>query len=108
MVTNTGQTSYWFVIASATAIGIRVVKAILSKLKYPSLMKALPNDVSQYSRVPRNNGYFTVDTIPKGLLNKHTTKKGSIQSTFNQKYFFLSVLTSMFLRRCGRPVNWAL
>jgi tellurite resistance-related uncharacterized protein len=40
------------------------------------LMPILPNDVVKYSQVPKE-GSFTNTTIPKGLLNRHTTKAGT-------------------------------
>ena len=36
-------------------------------------MKTLPADVVTYKKTPA----FTQDTIPKGLLRRHTTKAGS-------------------------------
>lgn len=43
-------------------------------------MPILPKEVMKYSQVPKGkegNEYFTATTIPKGLLNKHSTKKGT-------------------------------
>jgi tellurite resistance-related uncharacterized protein len=40
-------------------------------------MKELPQDVVQYSQVPKPGSLFTATTIPKGLLRDHTTKAGT-------------------------------
>ena len=39
-------------------------------------MQKLPEDVVQYSQVPKE-GFFTADKIPRGLLKDHTTKAGT-------------------------------
>jgi tellurite resistance-related uncharacterized protein len=39
-------------------------------------VKELPHDVVQYSQVPKQ-GCFKAETIPKGLLKEHSTKKGT-------------------------------
>jgi tellurite methyltransferase len=39
-------------------------------------MPILPNDAVKYSQVPKEDT-FTNTTIPKGLLNRHTTKSGT-------------------------------
>jgi len=43
-------------------------------------MPILPKEVIKYSQVPKGkegNDFFTATTIPKGLLHKHSTKKGT-------------------------------
>ena len=40
-------------------------------------MPELPLDVVKYSQVPRSPKVFTADTIPRGLLKQHSTKKGT-------------------------------
>jgi len=40
-------------------------------------MPQLPENVVKYSQVPKVGKVFTATTIPKGLLNAHTTKKGT-------------------------------
>ena len=42
-------------------------------------MKSLPKGVVKYSQVPKEGTgkYFTKDTIPKGLLKEHNTKRGT-------------------------------
>jgi tellurite resistance-related uncharacterized protein len=43
-------------------------------------MPELPSDVVRYSTVPaakQGQDYFTSTTIPKGLLNDHSTKSGT-------------------------------
>ena len=44
-----------------------------------SKMKSLPSGVVKYSQVPKDGTgkVFTKDTIPKGLLKEHNTKKGT-------------------------------
>eukprot|EP00536_Pseudo-nitzschia_multiseries_P012198 jgi/Psemu1/308862/fgenesh1_kg.451_\ len=54
-------------------------------------MPILPTNLVKYSQVPKEGAVFTETTIPKGLLNKHSTKaetwgvikilKGSLQYT---------------------------
>ena len=39
-------------------------------------MAILPQTVVKYSTVPKDK-YFTIDTIPTGLLKEHSTKKGT-------------------------------
>jgi tellurite resistance-related uncharacterized protein len=39
-------------------------------------MPILPSSVVKYSTVPRDK-YFTIDTIPAGLLKEHSTKEGT-------------------------------
>eukprot|EP00586_Coscinodiscus_wailesii_P007338 CAMPEP_0172492032 /NCGR_PEP_ID=MMETSP1066-20121228/23009_1 /TAXON_ID=671091 /ORGANISM="Coscinodiscus wailesii, Strain CCMP2513" /LENGTH=111 /DNA_ID=CAMNT_0013261401 /DNA_START=311 /DNA_END=646 /DNA_ORIENTATION=+ len=39
-------------------------------------MPKLPADVVKYSQVPKT-GAFTKDKIPKGLLKRHNTKRGT-------------------------------
>jgi tellurite resistance-related uncharacterized protein len=40
-------------------------------------MPELPSDMVKYSTVPAKQDYFTSTTIPKGLLNDHSTKSGT-------------------------------
>jgi tellurite resistance-related uncharacterized protein len=39
-------------------------------------MPILPSNVVEYSTVPRDT-YFTIDTIPAGLLKEHSTKEAT-------------------------------
>ena len=40
-------------------------------------MKPIPSQCQAYKRLPSDSTkYFTVETIPKGLLSRHNTKKG--------------------------------
>ena len=40
-------------------------------------MPILPSNVVKYSTVPTKDKFFTIDTIPAGLLNEHSTKEGT-------------------------------
>jgi tellurite resistance-related uncharacterized protein len=48
-----------------------------SSLFTSAIMKELPQDVVQYSQVPKPGSFFTATTIPKGLLRDHTTRVGT-------------------------------
>ena len=40
-------------------------------------MAILPSNVVKYSTVPTKDKFFTIDTIPAGLLKEHSTKEGT-------------------------------
>lgn len=50
-----------------------IKRKLVGKLR---MMKSLPLDVVKYSQVPKE-GVFTKNSIPKGLLKEHSTKKGT-------------------------------
>ena len=59
------------------AVALPVVFAMVRRtLQIKASMPRLPRNVVKYSQVPKT-GFFTADRIPKGLLNDHSTKKGT-------------------------------
>ena len=44
---------------------------------HTKLPTKFPLDLVKYSQVPKEGTYFTKDNIPKGLLHKHSTKRGT-------------------------------
>ena len=65
-------------IQSSFAFLIRAPMRLLSSSATPKAggMKSLPTGVVQYSQVPRTN-VFTRNTLPRGLMKEHTTRKGT-------------------------------
>jgi tellurite resistance-related uncharacterized protein len=57
-------------------VSVAVTLVSTTALSAPKPMSDLPKDVVQYSQVPKQ-GSFKAETIPKGLLKAHSTKKGT-------------------------------
>lgn len=63
-------------IQSSFAFLLRAPLRLISTTASSSGMKALPADVVKYSQVPRGK-VFTKETIPRGLMKEHNTRKGT-------------------------------
>jgi tellurite resistance-related uncharacterized protein len=80
--TTTTTTTAFVVTPVASRMGRNTINPLLVQNNVNAitndegLMPILPNDVVKYSQVPKE-GSFTKSTIPKGLLNRHTTKIGT-------------------------------